>query len=106
MSLAKAGWTKRDVRAFLFDQARKPLTQVKHWRHVWSGNPTQPMAALDRSSERSGAYSHCPSGGGYRHPGGWRRGSSFGVSAWLGVALGNAEDPALARFHPLLVKEG
>ena len=27
--LAKAGWTKRDVRAFLYDQARKPLTQVK-----------------------------------------------------------------------------
>jgi hypothetical protein len=27
--LAKAGWAKRDVRAFLYDQARKPLTQVK-----------------------------------------------------------------------------
>jgi hypothetical protein len=27
--LAKAGWTKRDVRAFLYDQARKPLVQVK-----------------------------------------------------------------------------
>jgi hypothetical protein len=27
--LAKAGWTKRDVRSFLFDQARKPLAQVK-----------------------------------------------------------------------------
>jgi hypothetical protein len=28
--LAKAGWAKRDVRAFLYDQARKPLTQVKN----------------------------------------------------------------------------
>jgi hypothetical protein len=27
--LAQAGWSKRDVRAFLYDQARKPLTQVK-----------------------------------------------------------------------------
>jgi hypothetical protein len=27
--LAKAGWTKRDVRAFLFEQARKPLALVK-----------------------------------------------------------------------------
>jgi hypothetical protein len=27
--LFKAGWTKRDVRVFLYDQARKPLTQVK-----------------------------------------------------------------------------
>jgi hypothetical protein len=27
--LAQAGWTKRDVRAFLYDQARKPLPQAK-----------------------------------------------------------------------------
>jgi hypothetical protein len=27
--LARAGWTKRDVRAFLFEHARKPLVQVK-----------------------------------------------------------------------------
>jgi hypothetical protein len=27
--LANAGWTKRDVRAFLFEHARKPLSQVK-----------------------------------------------------------------------------
>jgi hypothetical protein len=27
--LAKEGWTKRDVRAFLFEHARKPLSQVK-----------------------------------------------------------------------------
>jgi hypothetical protein len=27
--LAKAGWTKRDVRAFLFEQARKPLALAK-----------------------------------------------------------------------------
>jgi hypothetical protein len=27
--LSKAGWTKRDVRAFLFEHARKPLVQVK-----------------------------------------------------------------------------
>jgi hypothetical protein len=27
--LAKAGWAKRDVRAYLYEQARQPLTQVK-----------------------------------------------------------------------------
>jgi hypothetical protein len=27
--MAKAGWTKRDVRGFLYDQARKPVAQVK-----------------------------------------------------------------------------
>ena len=89
--LAKAGWRKRDVRAFLFEHARKPLSQVRIGgmygpetrRNLWprwiDHDNDRERIPIARRPEDSG------------HPGGWRRRSSFGVSAGLGGALGDTQ---------------
>ena len=88
------GWNKRDIRQFLFEHARKPVSKLKHGGPPQGDARARPLLApLHQRGRRR------PDGaGGARsrsHPHfrrRWCRRAALGLSAWLGLPRRNLQD--------------